>query len=249
MLFFLRKLIEALLLPVGICALLTIAGVVFRRRWIAIAGVATLCVFGTEVVAGMMLHPLERVYAPKTIAAAPNADAIVVLNGDVVRGITAPGIQWGESANRFFTGIDLALAGKAKVIVISAGPFPANGAVLRQTAIRDGIPPDHIIVTPRVLTTEDEALTLSEVPAIHSILLVTSAFHMPRAVLLFRARGLNVSPFPTDERVLSRSGLNSSRFIPNAAALRKSEDAMREYYGLASYHFLLFFRPLGPLTP
>lgn len=249
MFFFLRKLIEALLLPIGICGVLTIAGVIFRRRWIAIAGVATLCAFSMQVFARMMLEPLERVYVPKTVAEAPNADAIVVLSGAVLRGTAAPGVQWGESSNRFFTGIDLALAGKAKVIVISAGAIPAGGEILRQVAIRDGISPDRVIVTPRVLTTEDEARAVADIPDIHSILLVTSAFHMPRAALLFRARGLDVSPFPTDERVLSRLGMSSTQFIPNSGALRESEDAMREYYGLAIYRLLLFSRPLGHLRP
>jgi uncharacterized SAM-binding protein YcdF (DUF218 family) len=249
MLFFLRKLIEALLLPIGICGLLTIAGVVLRRRWIAVAGVAALCTLGMHVVSRLILHPLERVYAPKTVAAAPNADAIVVLSGSVLRGTAAPGVQWGESSNRFFTGVDLTMAGKAKVIVISAGMYPADGVVLRQTAIRDGIPPDRIIVTPRVLTTDDEARAVSKIPDIHSILLVTSAFHMPRAVLLFRARGLDVSPFPTDERVLGSSNLTLTQFIPNSNALRDSEDALREYYGLALYRLVLLFRPLGRLRP
>jgi uncharacterized SAM-binding protein YcdF (DUF218 family) len=244
MLFFLRKLIEALLLPIGICGLLTIAGVVLRRRWIAIAGVATLCAFSMQIVGRLMLRPLEKVYAPTTVAAAPNADAIVVLSGAVLRGTAPPGVQWGESANRFFTGIDLALAGKAEVIVISAGMLPSDGEILRQTAIRDGLPPDRIIVTPRVLTTEEEARAISEIPDIHSILLVTSAFHMPRAVLLFRASGLDVSPFPTDERVLSPLGMSSTQFIPGSSALRESEDAMREYYGLAVYRLLLFLHPL-----
>ncbi len=197
-LFLLRKLIEALLLPIGISGLLTVAGVVLRRRWLAIAGVAILFSFSLPVVGRLMLLPLERVYAPKTVAAAPNADAIVVLNGAVVRGITAPGVQWGESANRFFAGIDLSVAGKAKVIVISSGIFPVAGAILRQAAIRDGIPPERIIVTPRVLTTEEEARAVSEIPNIHSAscTVLTSAFHMPRAVLLFHARGLAVSAVP-----------------------------------------------------
>jgi len=245
MLFFLRKLVEALLLPIGISALLTVAGVVLRRRWLAIAGVVTLCAFSMQVVGRFMMLPLQRVYAPKTVAEAPIADAIVVLGGAVVRGIAAPGVQWGDSANRFFAGIDLALAGKAKVIVISSGRFPTDGAILRQSAIRDGIPAERIVVTRSVLTTEDEARAVSEIPEIHSILLVTSAFHMPRAVMLFRARGLEVSPFPTDQRVFGRFGLTWSQLIPSSASLGESEDAMREYYGLALYRSLLFFRPRG----
>jgi uncharacterized SAM-binding protein YcdF (DUF218 family) len=248
MVFFLRKLIEASLLPVGICVLLSIAGVVLRRRGLAVAGSATLCAFSMQYVGRMILQPLESVYAPKTVGAAPNADAIVVLSGAILRGSTAPGIQWGDTSNRFFTGVDLALAAKAKVLVISAGAGQSEGPILRQTAIRDGIPPDRIIVTSRVQTTEDEARAVSEIPGIHSVLLVTSAFHMPRAVLLFRARGLDVSPFPTDERVLGDLDV-TSEFIPGSSALRESEDALREYYGLALYHLLLLFRPLGPIRP
>jgi uncharacterized SAM-binding protein YcdF (DUF218 family) len=243
MLFFTRKFIEALLLPVGISALLIIAGVVLRRRRIAIAGVVILCVFSLQPVSRLMMGPLERVYAPMTVAASPHADAIVVLSGGILRGVTAPGVQWGDSANRFFAGIDLATAGKANVIIISTGIFPAEGSILRQTAIRDGIPQEHIIVTPLVSTTEDEARAVSEIPGIHSILLVTSAFHMPRAALLFRARGLDVTPFPTDERILRRRLLISSDFIPASGALGESEAAMREYYGLAVYRVALFFRP------
>jgi uncharacterized SAM-binding protein YcdF (DUF218 family) len=245
MLFFLRKLIEALLLPIGVCGLLSIAGVVVRRRWIAMAGVVMLFALSTPIVGRLMLYPLERVYAPIAAAAAPNVDAIVVLSGGITRGITASGVQWGESANRFFAGIDLAIAGKARVIVISAGMFPFDGVVLQQIAIRDGVSPERIIVTPRVLTTDDEARAVSKIPAIHSILLVTSAFHMPRSVLLFRARGLDVTPFPTDERVLGTWTLTSSEFIPSSAGLDNSDGAIREYYGLAVYHTVLFFRPAG----
>jgi uncharacterized SAM-binding protein YcdF (DUF218 family) len=104
-----------------------------------------------------------------------------------------------------------------------------------------------VIVTGPVLTTEDEARAVSQIPDIHSVLLVTSAFHMPRAVLLFRARGLDVSPFPTDERVLGLRTLGWSEFIPSSGALRNAEQALREYYGLAVYRMLLFSRPLGRL--
>jgi uncharacterized SAM-binding protein YcdF (DUF218 family) len=247
MLFFLRKLIEALLLPIGISGILTIAGVVFRRRSIALAGVATLYAFSTQTVGRLMMQPLERTYAPMTVAASPSADAIVVLAGSILRGVTASGPQWGRSANRFFAGIDLALAGKAKFIVISAGDSPGRAAVLRQIAIRDGIPPGQIVLTHRVFTTADEARAVSEIPGIHSILLVTSAFHLPRATLLFRARGLDVKPFPTDERILAASPSNF-QFIPDSSQLEESEDAMREYYGLAVYRTILFSPEKKPPT-
>jgi uncharacterized SAM-binding protein YcdF (DUF218 family) len=245
--FFLRKIVEALLLPIGISGLLTIAGVVFRRRWIAIVGVATLYAFSTQAVAKLMMRPLERVYEPMTVAAAPEADAIVVLSGGILRGVAPPGVQWGESANRYFAGIDLALADKAKIIIISTGSSLPEGALLRQIAILRGVTPQRIILTPRVLTTAEEARAVSEIPGIHSILLVTSASHMPRAVLLFRSHRLDVSPFPTDGRVLGGGRMAAwAKFTPDSEALRESELAMREYYGLAVYRTGFFFRPPAP---
>jgi uncharacterized SAM-binding protein YcdF (DUF218 family) len=245
MLFFLRKFIEALLLPLGISGLLVIAGIVLRRRWIAAAGVVILYAFSTPIMASLMMRSLEMVYEPRTVVAAPNADAIVVLNGGIVRGRTAPGLQWGETANRYFSGFDLAMAGKARLLIIAAGVYPVQGAILRQTAIRQGIQPERVVLTSRVLSTEDEARAVSEIPGIHSILLVTSAFHMPRAVLLFRARGLHVSPFPTDERIFGRESLTPFAFMPAAGPLKDSEEAVLEYYGLAVYRTLLVFRPTG----
>lgn len=229
-------------MPIGFSGLLVIAAIILRRRWIAIVGVVTLYIFSTQFMSTLMLLPLEQVYKPRSPVSAPNADAIVVLNGGVVRGVNATGVQWGEAANRYFAGVALAAAGKARMIVLSSGPFPAQGRILRQVAVHQGIQPDHIVLTRRVLTTEDEARAAAEIPSVHSILLVTSAFHMPRAVMLFRARGLNVLPFPTDERVAVRQPLTLLDFIPAAASLETSETAMREYYGLVVYKIVLGVR-------
>lgn len=236
-----------MLLPIGISGLLTTAGIVLRRRWIAVAGVVTLYAFSTLFTSRLMMRSLERAYEPVAVAAAPDADAIVVLNGAILRGVTASGVQWGESANRYFAGVDLAIAAKAKIIVFSSGQKAWQGPIFRQTAIRQGIPPERIILTPLVSSTEEEARAVSEIPGVHSILLVTSAFHMPRAVLLFRARGLAVSPFPTDERALGRRDLTPFEFIPASGPLGESEQVMREYYGLALYRMILLFRPAAPI--
>jgi uncharacterized SAM-binding protein YcdF (DUF218 family) len=247
MLFFFRKLIEALLLPVGIALLLTIGSVMFRRRWLAITGAVVLYACSTPLAGRFLLESLEHVYEFRTVASAPNADAIVVLSGGVVRGTAAPGIQWGESSNRYFAGVGLAIAGKAKVIVFSADrPEGHSQADLtREAAISQGLAPERIMIVRPALTTDDEARAVSALPKIRSILLVTSAFHMPRAVLQFRARGLTVLPFPTDQRVLGPSEVSLASFIPDARALQNSEQAIREYYGLAAYRLILFLRPVG----
>ncbi len=247
MVFFFRKFIEMLFLPIGFSGLLVVAGILLRRRWLALTGVAALYLFSTPVVATFILRPLENAYPPSTIAAAPSADAIVVLSGGIVRGVMPPGVQWGDAANRYFTGYDLAMAGKAPSIIFTdAGTEDARGGsqavLVRQAAIRGGVAQDRIIVTGKVLTTADEAREVAQIPTVHSVLLVTSAFHMPRAVLLFQNRGLKVYPFPTDERTWSKSYLISTSFIPTSSAIQRSEEAMREYLGLTIYRLLILFR-------
>jgi uncharacterized SAM-binding protein YcdF (DUF218 family) len=237
MLFFLRKLAESIVLPIGFCGILIVLAVILRRRRLALAAVLLICLLSTGIVGESLLLPLEMVYPAMSVASAPESDAIVVLAGGHVRGVSPAGLQWGNSANRFFTGVDLARAQKARLFVISSGMSLADGQLLREAAVRGGIARDRIVITRRVLTTADEARTISEIPGIHSILLVTSAFHMPRAVLLFRSRGFDVKPFPTDQRVIGfRAGLNS--FLPTAASLENTETALREYYGLLIYRSL-----------
>ena len=252
MAFFLRKLIEALFFPIGLSVCLVVAGTFWRRRVLSIGGVVLLCLFSTEIVGHALLRVVEQVYAPQPVASAPNVDAIVVLGGDIIRGVNAVGVQWGGSSNRYLTGLDLAMAGKARWLVFSTvdndNPEKlTQGDLMRQSAIRAGIHPENILLTHHVLTTDDEARETSRLPGIHSILLVTSASHMPRAVLLFRARGFDVAPFPTDQRALGHRFHSSLELIPTSGGLTESEQALREYYGLAVYRLILMFRPLGNL--
>jgi uncharacterized SAM-binding protein YcdF (DUF218 family) len=65
-------------------------------------------------------------------------------------------------------------------------------------------------------------------------LLVTSAFHMPRAMGLFRKAGFAVLPWPTDYRTSGREGIGMFRDGP-VDALQTTTLAMREWIGLLAY--------------
>jgi uncharacterized SAM-binding protein YcdF (DUF218 family) len=244
MLFFLRKLTEAMILPFGFCGLLVVLAVILRRRRLAVVAILIMLVASESVIGTLLLRPLESYYPAMRVADAPRADAIVMLAGSIVRGRTAPGVQWGNSSNRFFTAAELARAGKARLFIISAGMTPFEGKVLRRVAIQEGIPAAQIVLTPPVATTEEEARAVAKFTGVHSVLLVTSALHMPRSVLLFRSMGLQVYPFPTDQRVPTQMDLTAPEFIPGPAALENSEAALREYYGLLVYRGMLFLH--GP---
>jgi len=62
--------------------------------------------------------------------------------------------------------------------------------------------------------------------------LVTSAIHMPRAMLLFRQQGMDPVPAPAEITDFARNDISPFSFFPRAAALSKVEAAWHEYLGL-----------------
>jgi uncharacterized SAM-binding protein YcdF (DUF218 family) len=237
---FLRKLAECCALPLAASGLVIVAAVVWRRRWMGLCGVLLLWVPSTSFVSRVLLRPLEGRYEVRNVAGARDADAIVVLSGGTIIGRTPAGLQYGRGANRYFSGVALASAGRAPILVFTGAPWrldtgQTEGDLEREAAIEQGIPADRIHVTGPVATTADEAKAVSQMPGIHSVLLVTSAYHMRRAVMLFEARGIRVLPYPTDVRSYGTLAVNSLNLLPSPEALNLSEVALKEYYGLAFY--------------
>ena len=72
-----------------------------------------------------------------------------------------------------------------------------------------------------------------------NIILVTSAFHMRRAKLIFEKAGFLVNPFPVDYRVCQDQGITILDFLPSSAGLEQTEIGLREAYGYFYYRLLL----------
>ena len=70
------------------------------------------------------------------------------------------------------------------------------------------------------------------------IILVTSAFHMRRAKMLFERKGFEVDPFPVDFQVSDRQKTTILSFLPKAEYLEDSEIAMREGMGILYYSII-----------
>ena len=70
------------------------------------------------------------------------------------------------------------------------------------------------------------------------IILVTSAYHMRRARMLFQRQGLEVEPFPVDFQLPYQERITIISFLPNAECLKNSETAMREAMGIFYYTFI-----------
>jgi uncharacterized SAM-binding protein YcdF (DUF218 family) len=70
---------------------------------------------------------------------------------------------------------------------------------------------------------------------IDHIILVTSAWHMPRSVWCFESQGFNVIPAPTDY-ITSQQAYDLRSFVPRWTVFSDSGQALHEYLGLFWYH-------------
>ena len=202
------------------------------------------------IVANGLFRLLEgRAYRldPKML---PNADAIVVLSGMLSRVESANGnvYEWGDP-DRFFGGIELFKLSKSDNLIFTAGSAPwynktePEGVILKRVAVSMGVPDNNISVTEIVQNTEEEAIAVKKlITKPHaSVLLVTSAFHMPRSSLLFEHHGLRVIPYPVDFRV-EISDTTPMNFLPSATALSTTDMAVREQLGRGYYRLKLLLQ-------
>jgi len=83
-------------------------------------------------------------------------------------------------------------------------------------------------------TTRENARFAARLSGSPSVILVTSAYHMPRAVLSFRKEGVSVLPAPTDYKA-NRSPYTIADFLPTSEAFANSYKALHEYLGLVGY--------------
>ncbi|MGA2119301.1 MAG: YdcF family protein [Bryobacteraceae bacterium] len=242
----LHKSLPVLFLPLGASLMMLVAALRWRRRVLIALPLAILWLLSTPVVADPVMRTLEDRYAWRPNSAYPEADAVFALGGGILgpRDGLGTEVEWGASAERFDRALSLYTSGRARVLVISAGQlFDSDGFCegvrLREIAIQRGVPPESVIVTRETLNTADEAGALTQLVArLHwrRILLVTSAFHMPRAMRLFRECPAEIVPVPVNYLTPDpRMALEMDQYLPQAEALFRSERALREYLGILYY--------------
>lgn len=248
--FYLSKILPIFVLPTGVTILLVAAGLILRRAGLAWAGVVVLFLAATPFVSGKAMRAAEGWQVRQAVASAPSAQAIVVLSHGRMQPPGAAGVSEWVDADRFYGGIDLYKAGKAPLLIFTGGWSPwrpdaePEGDVLIRYALDLGIPREKMLTTAKVSNTDEEAKAVATLLAKHSlrgsrILLVTSAFHMRRAEMIFASAGLDPAPFPVDFKASESNSLSILGFLPNADSLGRTETALRELYGVVFYRLIL----------
>jgi uncharacterized SAM-binding protein YcdF (DUF218 family) len=251
MFFVLSKVLGFFALPSNDFATLTAIGVVllFTRFWrtgrlLAAVGIASLLVAGLSPLGNALIYPLEERFPPWDAShGAP--DGIVVLGGAISPDISAargsPDLN--ESAERITVVAELARRFPAARIIYSGG----NARLLikqgteAEVAMRlfesFGIDRARLIAEDKSRNTVENAVfskALVDPKPGQRWILVTSGYHMPRAIGIFRRAGFAVEAFPVDWRTRGAIDL----VMPTdtlSGGLRRTDTAMREWIGLVAY--------------
>lgn len=92
-----------------------------------------------------------------------------------------------------------------------------------------GVKKENLLVNPKPKDTKEEAIFTKSIVGDEAFILVTSATHMPRSMMLFKSLGLNPIPAPTNFYKNEYSGYFK---VPNIDSFEKSQIAMHEYWGI-----------------
>lgn len=241
--FFLKKLLSALLLPIPIViALLFIALILFwtmrhyqKTNITLILALLTLLTFSLHPIPNIMINRLESQYPTLAIMPA-NAAAIVVLGGGV-RGNTEspPNTQLSSaSLSRLIEAFRLYHQQPNSKIILSGGRVygsVSESKTMRNLALVLGIPTKDLMIENGSRDTYHEALYLKPILTHQTFVLVTSAYHMPRAIALFKKQGMHPIAAPT-QFIAKQNSYTIKYYLPNATNLIISDIAIHEYLGL-----------------
>ena len=240
---YLHKILPLIFSPLMLVIGLIILGIIFNLRKFSLIGVIVLILSSLPIISNKFIAYLEKDYQPIEIAEIENVDAIVVLSGmiRVIGDEENLKYEFTDSIDRFFTGLDLFNNNKSPIFILTRGKMPwsigiAEGEYLKELAIKYGVSEENIILTDEVQNTDQEAKAIKEILTEDAkIILVTSAFHMPRAEKVFKAANINLIPFPVDFQN-SKSKTTMMDFIPSAGSLFDTSHFVREMIGRLYYN-------------
>jgi uncharacterized SAM-binding protein YcdF (DUF218 family) len=250
--FALSKTLGVMLLPSNFMVGVGIFGLVllFTRfaplgRKLVFASIALLAFCGFSPLGNWLLYPLEQRFPPwDDTRGAP--DGIVVLGGSIDPGLSAVhGVTvFSGAVDRLVTGAALAHRYPNARIVFSGG----NANLVSDDTAKEadyaavvfeslGISKTRLMMERNSRNTQENAefakAMIAPKPG-ERWLLVTSAFHMPRAIGIFRKAGFTVEPYPVDWRMGDRADLLTfSIFVLDG--LQRTDAAVREWMGLTAY--------------
>ena len=251
MFFVLSKLFSLFTVPsnlIGLLSLLALVLLTFRWRKagaLLVLAAALLIIIGWSPIGSAALLALENRFPQPNLLGA--VTGIVVLGGQIDTDVSneRDTIVLTDAAERLTKTAELSRLYPHARILLSGGindllveHEKTEASLARGLLVQIGVPEARIEIEERSRNTCENAVESKAVAAPQpgeTWLLITSAFHMPRAVACFRAAGFQVVPYPVD--YLARPSALRGPAPSIAAGLYLTDIAAHEWLGLLAYHF------------
>ena len=241
---YLHKILPLLISPLSIALIIILIGTFFKSKKISLLGLLILIFCSVPIISNKLIFYLEKDYSLQSVKDVTKANAIVVLSGMIstINSKEKLSYEFNDSIDRILSGIDLFKEDKASFLILTNGKMPwsvgiPEGEYLKDFSIKYGIPEDRILLTDNVQNTDQEAISVKKLLKTNeaNIILVTSAFHMPRAKKVFEAANIKVIPFAVDFKTPIKK-ITIIDFIPSANSLKDTSHFFREMIGRLYYN-------------
>ncbi|MBI2374505.1 MAG: YdcF family protein [Deltaproteobacteria bacterium] len=240
-----QKIAGRLAMPMGLIFLATfaLAGAAWWRRE-RLVGASWLLMFffvglsGNGYLGSVLIGEIEAEVPVFDLATGERFDAVIVLGGGTRRGPAR--FELGPSGDRVLLGARLYLEKRTPVLIASGHGIEgiSDEDISEQTATiwsELGVPRDAILQLRAPINTSEELAALAALKrerGFARVGLVTSAWHMPRALSLARRLGVEVVPIAADHRgVLPKLGV--IELVPSGEGLQRVQTALWELLGRA----------------
>jgi uncharacterized SAM-binding protein YcdF (DUF218 family) len=235
--FVLTKTLPLSTLPLATTAFVSVAALAFvvagwLRSGLALIGFAcmSLWIVATPAFAKWINWRLESEFPAIKVEMLPQSDVVILLGGAGLHDLDNP-------ENRITHALAIYRAGKARLMVISSGPYAKE---IGDRLIALGVPPCALILETESLSTREDAVDTEAIFRNYpwrNALLVTSSVHMPRAIAAFRKVGVPVTPAATGGTYEDQL-YALSEFQLDRVAFSRSSVAIKEIIGLLIYRCL-----------
>jgi len=240
---YLHKILPLIISPLFFIILIISLGIILKSKKISFVGILIFLICSLPIVSDNLIYYLEKDYQPINISTIEDADAIVVLSGMTIPIKKNNDLiyEFNDSIDRILAGIKLIKKNKAPYLILTRGKVPwstgkPEGEVLLNFALDFEIKKQKMILTENVQNTDQEAKAVKKLfpNKDQKIILVTSAFHMTRAIKVFQAVGVDVVPFPVDFQTSDKK-FTLIDLIPQALAFNNTSHFIREMQGRLYY--------------
>jgi uncharacterized SAM-binding protein YcdF (DUF218 family) len=221
-----------------VALVLTLCGWRRLARLVVVLGIAEILVLSFPPVADALMGSLEnQARAAARQSPACCYDAIVVLGGGIspAHPPEQPFPDLNENGDRMWEAARLFRRGAAPRIIVTGGSFVEHGgpsgteaSAMRTFLIDLGVPAEAIQDEPKAQNTIENIRNVRAMVGDGRVALVTSAYHMPRALKLAERAGLKVGAFPTDYQAIPSARLWWDNWLLSIDGLGLSCLAIRE---------------------